>query len=186
MDIKTLKTISKINTAMMLINLIILPIVIYGFIIREPFAVVVSIMALSVVCLINRYKVFGNVLLALLVVIIAQLFRFIDLSRNERSGYTVMLFFMLILVGVREMCSHYIHKQKREAELEAMVKTGHVEGYCNHPNMNSRAEGYASHNRGCSHVSGEAAPDYAEYAKLFPGDAKITHVKENSENETTV
>ena len=176
MDIKTLKMIRKINTAIMLINLMILPIVIYGLIIREPFAIVVSIMALSAVCLINRNKAFGNVLLAVLVVIIAQLFHFIDLTRNERSGYTVMLFFMLLLVGVREMCSHYIHKQKREAELEAMVKTGHVEGYCNHTTLHAKASGYST---GDNNMHGYIG----RYEEVLPKDAKTTNMKENSDEE---
>lgn len=180
MDIKTLKMIRKVNAAIMLINLMILPIVIYGLIIREPFAVVVSIMALSTVCRINRNRSFGNVLLAVLVVIIAQLFRFIDLTRNERSGYTVMLFFMLLLVGVREMCSHYIHKLTRDAELEAF-KHGHAEGYCDHIECYAKAEGYSTDSSSnCAHTYGDAPP---EYATLFPNDAKITHVKENLDEE---
>lgn len=182
MDIKTLKNISKAITLAMLINLIILPIIIYGFIIKEPFAVVVTIMSLSALYLINLYRTFGNVLLALLSITISQLFRIIDLHKNERVAFTVMLFFMFLLVLLREQCAYFIHKKKRQAELEAMVKTGHAEGYCNHPDgLHSRAKDYTSHTNVYSHSSGESVP----YKKMFPSDVKITHVKENSENETS-
>jgi hypothetical protein len=181
MNIKTLRMIKKLNSMLMLFTLLIVPIIVYGFIVKEPFAIVVSIMSLSALCTIKWYRSFGNVLIALLTVVIAQLFRFVELARNERLGYTFMLAAMFLFIVIREYCSFNINKIKKEAQIEAW-KHSRVEGYCNHPNLNTKAEGYASHTNACSHASGEAVP----YEKMFPNDAKITHVKEKSKDETTV
>ena len=118
MDIKTLKIIRKAITLVMLINLTILPIIVYGFIIKEPFAIVVTIMSLSALCLINQHRTIGNVLLALLSILISQFFRCVNLHRNERIAFTVMLFFMFLLVLLREECAYFIHKKKREKRRE--------------------------------------------------------------------
>lgn len=177
MNIKTLRMIKKLNSMLMLFTLIIVPIIVYGFIVKEPFAIVVSIMSLSALCTIKWYRSFGNVLIALLTVVIAQLFRFVELARNERLGYTFMLVAMFLFIVIREYCSFNINKIKKEA-----WKHCRAEGYCDRQNLYAKAEGYVSHTNACSHASGKAVP----YEKVFPNDAKITHVKEKSKDETTV